>query len=238
MQCPGCRKPIADESKFCQHCGVPISAARQVAGGRSNAPAATPAPVAPVVADAPMSPGAARSAALDPANEKPVREFRPAWRGFLGQWLVWLLAVTFVFGASFMAGFDRNVWTWVVGLVVIAAAVVALRQCWSVYRIQYRLTTQRLFVIRGLLARTTDQLELLRVDDVRVRQGLIERMLNIGSIELITSDPTDKDLVLHKIDTPGAIAEEVRSHTRRIRARQMLYVENVGGDAPTGLNPT
>jgi hypothetical protein len=70
-------------------------------------------------------------------------------------------------------------------------------------------------------------LELVRVDDVRLRQGIIDRLVNTGDIEIIGSDATDEKLVLHSVFAPAEIAEHVRRYVRAVRGKGMLFVENV-----------
>jgi len=215
MECPACHKTIAEDSKFCQHCGVTI-------GNKDAARTADSA-----AAGAPVAAGV-RGTALDPATEKPLREFRPAWRAFLGGWVIWAAATILLVWLWYKLGIEDSVWWKVLfGLILVGAAVVFVRQALAVLGTRYRLTTQRLFIERGMVSRMTDQTELLRVDDVRVRQGVIDRVLNIGSVEIISSDATSKDLIIRGIDQAGAVAEDIRINTRRARSQRTLYVDNV-----------
>lgn len=216
MQCPGCQKTIADDSKFCQYCGVALTF-------RSPAPAQNEAAPAPA---GQAAPGSSRVAA-DPANEKPLLEFRPAWRAFFGGWVWWLLLTILACLLLSKLQLDAMWWRTFMILSAAGAVFVFIRQALSVLGVRYRLTTQRLFIERGLLSRTIDQTELVRVDDVRVSQGMLERMLNIGRIKVISSDKTDQDFVIGGCEEPGKIAEEIRKSTRLMRSRQTMYVENV-----------
>ena len=54
--------------------------------------------------------------------------------------------------------------------------------------VHYRLTTQRLFIREGILTRTLSEVELVRVDDVTVRQGLIQRLFGVGDVLLASTD--------------------------------------------------
>ncbi len=45
---------------------------------------------------------------------------------------------------------------------------------------RYRLTGQRLFIEKGILSQTIDQTELIRVDDVRLRKKLVDRIFGLG----------------------------------------------------------
>jgi len=70
-------------------------------------------------------------------------------------------------------------------------------------------------------------LELVRVEDVRLRQGVIDRLVNTGDIEIISSDETDNKLVLQSVCTPAEVAEHVRRNVRGARGKGTLFVENV-----------
>lgn len=91
---------------------------------------------------------------------------------------------------------------------------------------RYRLTTQRLFIERGILNRTLDQVELIRVDDVRMQQSFIQRLLNVGAVLMMTTDVTDKLITIEGIKEPIRVAEIVRQQMRTLRSRS-LYVENL-----------
>ncbi len=220
MRCPACKASIADDSRFCAYCGATL---RDSATGDAASPgrsAARPDAAAGV-------PSAAASGPPDPNTEQPVLQFRPAWRAYWGAWLVWLLGSLIVL--YLLRKLDLDSWWWRAGLGLMAGAalVVLGRQAWQIYGVRYRLTTQRLFIDRGLLARTGDQMELLRIDDVRIRQRAVDRLLDIGSVQIISTDATDKECVLTGVARPAEIAEAVRRHTRLIRSRQTLFVEHI-----------
>jgi uncharacterized membrane protein YdbT with pleckstrin-like domain len=111
-------------------------------------------------------------------------------------------------------------------LVVLAVLAVACRIGWSVLYCRYRLTDQRLFVDRGILTQTTDQTELIRVDDVRVRRTLPDRLFGLGSIHILSTDTTDQALVIEGVRAPNTIAEHVRTNMRALR-RKSLFIENL-----------
>jgi membrane protein YdbS with pleckstrin-like domain len=219
MNCPKCRAEIEADSKFCKKCGAPVE---------STAGAATAVAASPV--DAPVSGGAARAADpyRDPALEKQVWRGRPAWRAYLGTWGLWLagcvILLTLVHKWTESGPTARTI-AWV--LILASAIVLLVRQALVIGGQQYRLTTQRLFLHHGILTRITDQMELVRVDDVRLRQGLIDRMVNTGDLEILSSDETDDKLILHSIFAPAEVAEHVRHSVRAVRGKGMLFVENV-----------
>jgi uncharacterized membrane protein YdbT with pleckstrin-like domain len=65
----------------------------------------------------------------------------------------------------------------------------------------------------GIGARTTRTIQLSKLQDVRVDQGLWQRILDIGDISLETSGEASR-LTIFNIDRPQVIADELlnRSH--------------------------
>jgi membrane protein YdbS with pleckstrin-like domain len=79
---------------------------------------------------------------------------------------------------------------------------------------QYRLTDRRLFIERGIVHRHKDQLELARVDDVRIRQNVLHRFLDVGSIEILPRDRNLRRVVMVGIQNADEVAETIRSLAR------------------------
>lgn len=164
----------------------------------------------------------------DPRFEQSIWQARPAWRASTGSWLLWLLiSGGGLYFASRFGGGDRSlvqvVWIFVVG----AAVTMLAREALVVFGLRYHLTTQRLFLHRGVLTRVTDQFELIRIDDVRVMQGVIDRIVNTGRVEIYSSDATDESVTLESISAPMEVAEALRLHVRGARSKGTLSVEQV-----------
>lgn len=236
MNCPKCHFTIENDSRFCKYCGAALAAgAMAPAEPMTPGPKSPPAPAAPSTGNDPFS-AAAKDAKpgdlhRDPAMEKDVWEGRASWRAFYGTWLLWL-AIVIVLLILVYRSTEPSESKWnlrYVSWLVAAASAVALfvRQFLVIYGHHYRLTTQRLFVNRGILSRVTDQLELVRVEDVRLRQGIIDRLVNTGSVEISSSDQTDQDLTLDSVADPAQVAEHVRRNVRGARGKGSLFVENV-----------
>jgi hypothetical protein len=96
------------------------------------------------------------------------------------------------------------------------------------HAIRWVLTTERLQVIRGILSRSTEEVELTRVRDVSYEQSLPQRALGIGTIQVIGTDATTPVVVLHDVEEPEAVKEMIRQAVRDQRRRQR--VRQVEGD--------
>lgn len=165
-------------------------------------------------------------APLDPTAEATVWIGRTHWMHFAGSLALAMLVVVL---ASFLClqmrsrGGVFGIW-----LVVVAACAVIVggRILLRVLSCRYRLTDQRLFIERGIFAQTIDQTELIRVDDVRLRKTLANRLLGLGSIEVLSTDVTDREVVIEGVRGPETIAEQIRGNMRTLR-RKSLFIEKL-----------
>lgn len=102
----------------------------------------------------------------------------------------------------------------VVGLLILLSVLIK----WKSTR--YKLTDQRLFIRSGLISRKLEEIQLYRVKDVTFRQGILDRMLGIGSITVISADATAPSATLIGIENPEQFKEEIRSAYRNARQRE------------------
>jgi len=77
----------------------------------------------------------------------------------------------------------------------------------------------------GLLSKTTRNIQLSKVQDVRVDQSLGQRMLGVGDISIETSGESSR-LEMDNVDTPQAIADEI------VAASQHHGSKQAGGGNP------
>lgn len=63
----------------------------------------------------------------------------------------------------------------------------------------YSLYPERLVVQKGFLTRQTEEIRLYRVLDVSLKQGLFQRLFQLGSVKVTTADPSAPKLFLHDI---------------------------------------
>ena len=93
---------------------------------------------------------------------------------------------------------------------------------------KYVLTTQRLIIRMGLLGRREEQIDLGRVKDIRLTQGLSDRMIGIGQIEVISTDPSTPSFRLMGVKDPRKVRDLIwtavnqRRSAMGIRPRELL----------------
>jgi len=90
----------------------------------------------------------------------------------------------------------------------------------------YRVAEDRIEVERGLFAKTVDNVEAWRIQDVTLRQTTAQALLGLGTVHVISSDKTDPELAIGPVRRARWLYRELR----RIQAvgdsqRNVLQVE-------------
>ena len=171
-------------------------------------------------------------AATEAEAEAEVWGGRTHWKHYAGRLLVWLAANLIV---AILVGWlaarvewlaFRGAFWCVFGVLLVSGVLVVGRVVFIILGHRYRLTSQRLFIERGILSQTTDQTELIRVDDVRIHKSLFDRLFRLGTIAILTTDATDRQVVIEGITDPDKVGEAIRSRMRTMR-RKSLFIENL-----------
>lgn len=64
---------------------------------------------------------------------------------------------------------------------------------------KYTLTNKRLFIERGIIKYSCDEIKLFRVNDTTLSKGLIERLFGYGTITIISTDKTTPKVTIGSI---------------------------------------
>jgi hypothetical protein len=85
--------------------------------------------------------------------------------------------------------------------------------------VTYQITTERVRLIEGILGKSRDDIELVRIQDLDQTQSLTERMLNIGDIHIRSQDRSRPELVLNNVSNPQEVHEVLRRAVLDARKR-------------------
>jgi uncharacterized membrane protein YdbT with pleckstrin-like domain len=117
---------------------------------------------------------------------------------------------------------------------IVAAAVIVAFGLWLLFdllvkrlSVHYKLTSEQLLHQAGLLTRVSNRVELIDVDDVTLKQTLIERMLGVGSILITSSDKSHPQLLLLGIDNVEQVRQLIDNTAREHRRKRAAYIESV-----------
>ena len=89
----------------------------------------------------------------------------------------------------------------------------------------YQITTERVRITRGLLAKDRDDIELIRIQDIDIEQDLAERALGIGDIVIRSADPSLPEARLNNIKQPQEVHEILRRAMLNARKRFRYSVQ-------------
>jgi len=94
-----------------------------------------------------------------------------------------------------------------VGIAVLAVVlVVGFLKRWST---TYVVSTERLHIRRGIVARHVQETRLERVQNVNTDQGVIDRVLQIGAVDFDTAGTTDSDFKFTGVSQPEQVVQAV-----------------------------
>ena len=110
-----------------------------------------------------------------------------------------------------------------------------MKRTWSVVRnTVFTLTTERLRIRRGVLNRTTEDLELYRVRDTRLEQTFFERLFGLGEVILYTTDASTPEIHIPWLKDAELLRETVRRFAEERRDAKRVRTFETGDAGPTG----
>jgi membrane protein YdbS with pleckstrin-like domain len=216
MHCPACGTETLPDAKFCHQCGAAVSP-----DGASDPAAAVSTGKERVIQ------AAARGG--DDNGDEEIEIWRGTYssKAMFGTWIVAAVITLIAIIFAIWYGFGGSGWLWTIGLIVLGWLALCLRLLYRQFSVRYVLTNQRLEHQHGLLARTTDRIEAIDMDDVTFSQGPIQRMFGVGTIRIRSSDVTDPQITLPGIENGAEIARAMDNARRKERMRRGLHVESV-----------
>ena len=175
--------------------------------------------------EAPLVPPRAQAASATAVDETPIFHGSVSlWMGvkaFAFSILVILLSIgAAVYGAiNSASSFGTPLMIGGIALFVATALMLA----WTVLSIRclrYKITRRLIEREQGVIFKRIDALDLGRIKDVQLSQSLLQRMVNIGTIEVFSSDKTDPVMLVEAIPGPRPVYEQLRDAVIEISQRR------------------
>jgi len=90
----------------------------------------------------------------------------------------------------------------------------------------YRITSDRIEFEEGVFSKRLDNVDLFRITDLQLNQSLLDRILTIGTIELVTTDANQSTCVIFKIKNPRPVFEILKKTSLSAdRRRGVVHME-------------
>ncbi|HEV7460612.1 MAG TPA: PH domain-containing protein [Solirubrobacteraceae bacterium] len=163
-------------------------------------------------------------------GEHIIFEGHPSWRAILSFYLK-ALAIAVMVGAIGWLAFSAGVGVAVaLGVFVVAVIVGFIRRMATTYSI----TNQRLRIRRGIISRNVQETRVDRIQNVNTDQGVLERILQVGTVDYDTAGTDDADFAFAGVGQPEKVAKKVEQalHEASQAQAQGLQQQGLTGSPP------
>ena len=138
-------------------------------------------------------------------GESIIYEGHPSWRSILAYYLKGLLTGVIV-GAI---GYLLDGIGLAIGFFLLVGAIVLLAGFIRRFATVYTISTQRLRIKHGIVARHVQQTDIARVQNVNTNQSVLERMLQVGTVDFDTAGTGDSDFKFTGVEQPEEVVAAV-----------------------------
>ncbi len=157
--------------------------------------------------------------------------FRPAIRSFLRElvfftigMMMYLLPLLILKSIIAYVPFELNflsqkmifVFTYYIGMALMFWAILSV--CIGVLANRYKLSSEYVESVWGIIARKTARVELSSIRTVNVSQGVIDRLLGVGAISFSSAGTSGQDVIFRRIKYPLKLQALVNSRRRAVSA--------------------
>jgi len=170
-------------------------------------------------------------------GEETVWTARYSFKNFVGRILLrilvtvgWLLLLSYLGNREHYPGqLDWSLFVWITGgAIALYWATLAWQITMGRLGHFYELTNRRLFIETGVFRRRRDQMELLKVQDVYVKQqGLVHRLMNLGTVVIESSEERLPIHYLAGVDEPNVVMDRIWKYARTERDMRSVKVDEV-----------
>ena len=156
-------------------------------------------------------------------GEELIWEGHPTWRSILSFYIKWTVLAVLPLAVIVIANVAGTDWPTWIGIAVFAGgfAVVLLAGWLRRVFTRYRITTKHLLIRTGILSRTEASASLDRVQNIRVVQSPIERVLRTGSVDFDTAsgEAADAELRFIGVDHPRDLRDRILAVIDELRVK-------------------
>lgn len=202
----------------CDKCDRPFQVSDEQAGRKVPCPACGDIKVIPGAAGAPATAGGDRAVGmgLPPATGPEVTVLRARGAAFrtrplasAGIALVGVAALVGTIGFAVTAALPLAI---VCGAAVVGAAATLAYwqlQSWSA---RLEVTNKRVVFTKGILSKTTVEMLHRTIQDIEIKQSLLDRLLNVGTISIANASEDDDAILLGDVPNPYKVRETIDAY--------------------------
>jgi uncharacterized membrane protein YdbT with pleckstrin-like domain len=161
-------------------------------------------------------------------GEHIIFEGHPSWRAILSFYLKGL-AIALAAGAIGWLAFSSGTGVAVaVGVFAVAVIIGFVKRIATTYSI----TNQRLRIRRGIVSRNVQETRVDRIQNVNTDQGVLERILQVGTVDYDTAGTDDADFAFVGVGQPEKVAKQVEQALHEASQARAQGLQQQGLAAP------
>jgi hypothetical protein len=224
VPCPECKAQVSRAATSCPQCGFPFGGATAVA--------------TPLGAGLPLAPGKEELFWEGSPSLKALAVTMAATAVFaivvpIAVYLAYaplrhLLSKASLDAATLVVEHEDTARTAIMLIVIAVVGSRVVRLGWSLLALRshrYRITNQRITIDSGVLSKTLVEIDVRTIDDITFHQSFVERLMGIGQIAILSSEPATPRARLVGVPNPREVRELVRS-SAYAATRGQLYTRN------------
>jgi uncharacterized membrane protein YdbT with pleckstrin-like domain len=139
-------------------------------------------------------------------GERELYEGRPSWRALMS---FYVIGIGVAAAVLVILGLLADNWTTAIVIAAVIAGATLVVGYLRRIATKYLITTQRLRISRGLLRKKVQETRLERVQNVNYEQGLIDRLLGVGTIDFDTAGTDDSEFRFVWVNGPEDVVRAV-----------------------------
>jgi len=222
-RCPYCGEVILAIARKCKHCGEFLDRAPPPAMGADMSAAATPSALAGAATPGVgAAPGGGGGTDVPPEFSLTVSQWDNFWK-----FLILLTVTAGIVAALLLVPMLKERYA---GVAVPGVLVFAFFIAWYFYlsakTTRYYIRPARIDVESGIISKDLNSLEMFRISDMELKQGMTERVLGIGTIKLATTDASSPELSLYQIPHVRTVYKYIQTQIPiAAKQRGAIYME-------------
>ena len=238
MRCHACGAEVVEQAIFCHKCGerlgfqgeqsTPPEREKAEPNAESAARGADDAPSAQAAGPTERARAVVTSrVSTEDEPEKELWQGGYSARAMIGGWFITSLITIVLLVGAIWGNFGRTLWYIVVFAILFSWLYLLLLLAYRRSNVRYVLTNQRFVHEKGFLRRVTDRVEVIDIDDITFTQGVLERLVGVGTIIVASSDRTHPQLIMPGIENVKEVADVMDNARRSERRRRGLHIEQI-----------
>lgn len=170
---------------------------------------------------------------------KPLNNNQPDWTASPSQYInagyFWAMAIAAVFLIAAAVFLNRSLHPQSLLAAATTFSIVLIPLAMAGWRYantrvtRYTMRDQRLFFQRGILNRTTHQIELFRIRDFVLDEPIALRLFGLSNVQVISADVATPNLQIHAIRNGASVVSMLRESVMDMRQQYNVREVEMGG---------